>query len=423
MPCNNIKISALGGSGENGRNCYIIESGNGAVLLDCGVKREIKNRQVGFYPCLTAELVSRIKAVFLSHCHEDHTAALPLLYQLGYKGAVYASEETAAVTPEFIKKWMGYVNANNGELPFTKEMADKIEYRTLQLGANNVEGFSFTVGRSGHVLGGIWYAFDFGEKRVLYTGDITLDPALLEIDIPPECNTAIMNCAYAGKQIRQQQQYAALAASIRVTLAQGGKVLLPLPPKGRGADIYLYLMEHLQNTNIYVENSIADNFTVLLQKKQWIKGCIGNKYAAGNNVFVVKNDEQRQSVSDVHESAVYLAPDGMLTTAEGLYYFNRIKSDIKSKVIITGHAAQGTMGASVLDKEYRTANGIELTAEKIIFKVHLDDLDVMELNKKVKAGTIILFHADKENNKQLYKSMALAGVNAITLEYPHFITV
>ena len=79
---NNVYLSAFGGSGENGRNCYLIGIGDEFILLDCGVKREIVNGQVGFYPSLTKELVSKIKAVFLSHCHEDHVAGLPLLYEL-----------------------------------------------------------------------------------------------------------------------------------------------------------------------------------------------------------------------------------------------------------------------------------------------------------------------------------------------------
>ncbi|NLY75317.1 MAG: MBL fold metallo-hydrolase [Firmicutes bacterium] len=423
MSSNKIKISALGGSGENGRNCFIIETIDGAILLDCGVKREKKGQQVGFYPSLTAELVSRIKAVFLSHCHEDHTAALPLLYQLGYKGAVYASAETIEATPAFIKKWMRYVQKNNGELPFTNEMVDQIEYHALKLGPNNVEGISLTTGRSGHVLGGMWYVFNFGGKRVLYTGDITLDAAILEMDIPPECDIAIMNCAYAGKQINQKQQYAALLASIQAALAQGGKVLLPLPPKGRGIDLYLYLKEYLQNTVIYVEKSIVQNCEALLQKKQWIKSGIGNNQGAGNNVIIVENDEQRHSASNIPEGAVYLVTDGMLTTADGLYYFNRIKSDSSNKVIITGHAAEGTTGALIFDKEYCATNGIALTAEKIIFKVHLDDSDIMALNEKVKAKTIVLFHSNEENNRNLYHSMSSVGVNAMTLAYPNFITV
>ena len=32
-----VKLYAIGGSGENGRNCYAVEWSDGAILLDCGV--------------------------------------------------------------------------------------------------------------------------------------------------------------------------------------------------------------------------------------------------------------------------------------------------------------------------------------------------------------------------------------------------
>ena len=95
MP-NTVYLSSLSGSGENGRNCHLIEYNDKIILLDCGVKREIIDGTVGFYPGLTKEIVNKISCVFLSHCHEDHVAALPLLYHLGYKGLVYATKETIA---------------------------------------------------------------------------------------------------------------------------------------------------------------------------------------------------------------------------------------------------------------------------------------------------------------------------------------
>ena len=135
----NIYLSAFGGSGENGRNCYTIGIGEEFLLLDCGVKREIVDGQVGFYPSLTKEVVANIKAVFLSHCHEDHVAGLPLLYELGYQGNVYGTKETIAETTGFIKKWMGYVEKNKGVLPYQKEMVDKISFVPIELGVQEVE--------------------------------------------------------------------------------------------------------------------------------------------------------------------------------------------------------------------------------------------------------------------------------------------
>ena len=102
-----LEIRALGGSGEDSRNCFLVRWDDGSILLDCGVRREIAAVDV-VYPLLTEEIAQNLDAVFLSHAHEDHTAALPYLYHLGYGGKVYATEETISLTPGFLRKWHDY---------------------------------------------------------------------------------------------------------------------------------------------------------------------------------------------------------------------------------------------------------------------------------------------------------------------------
>ena len=78
-----IKIFALGGLGENGKNMYCVDIDNKLFILDAGLK----------YP--THELFGvdsiipdfsyleknkkRIVGIFLSHGHEDHIGAVPKL--------------------------------------------------------------------------------------------------------------------------------------------------------------------------------------------------------------------------------------------------------------------------------------------------------------------------------------------------------
>ena len=84
-----IKLYSLGGSGENGRNCYAIEWSEGVILLDCGVKREINENGVGDYPVLTKELVSKLKFVELLLTVASPLVVLILTLALG--GSSYIS--------------------------------------------------------------------------------------------------------------------------------------------------------------------------------------------------------------------------------------------------------------------------------------------------------------------------------------------
>lgn len=411
-----IYLSSFGGSGENGRNCHLIEINDEIILLDCGVKREIINGVVGFYPNLNEEIVKRIKCVFLSHCHEDHVASLPLLYHLGYEGKVYATKETIAETPGFINKWMTFVDKQNGTLPFSKEDASKIKFEEICLGKQKLFNFDLTVGRSGHALGACWYVFDFNGKKALYTGDMVLESATLATDLPESCDGAIMNGAYASQHLNQSQQYKLLLDAVKHTIENNGSVLLPIPPKGRGIDITLFLDKNLKEGTIYVEEAVIKSMNALSSQKAWLKD--GFDTNLSDKVRVIKTEEQRQEALKSGQG-IYITGDGMITTDVSMTYYEVVKSSIKNLILITGHAATGTIGAGVLDDDFRKQNNVLAKADKIIFKVHLDDDDIYQLTTHINAKQVVLFHADAIKNQDIIERLDKEGVHVTSLLYPN----
>ncbi len=412
---NTVYLSSLSGSGENGRNCHLVEYNDKIILLDCGVKREIIDGTVGFYPGLTPEIVNKISCVFLSHCHEDHVAALPLLYHLGYKGLVYATKETIAETPGFMRKWAGFVKAKNGVLPFDEEDIDKVQFAELTLGTHTVNDFEVTLGRSGHVLGSTWYVLEISGKKVLYTGDMVMQSATLATDIPPVCDGAILNGAYAGKTMSQSEQYQKLLNACKETYARGGSALLPIPPKGRGIDIAMFLDENLEGVTIYLEDAVVKSMNALVQKTEWIKDGLPTSFS--DQVVVVSNAEERVAALAAPQG-IYITGDGMLTTEVSHVYYNALKGNELNTILITGHAAKGTVAAGVLDDECREADGVKAYAEKIIFKVHLDDEDMWQMVQATKVKKVVPFHADVPNNANITNRLAEIGVELKDLHYP-----
>ncbi len=74
-----MKLTVLGGAGEHGRACFLIEANAFKILLDCGVK---EGDEVQRYPAITAAIAKRLDAVFISHLHPDHYGGLPWLIWL-----------------------------------------------------------------------------------------------------------------------------------------------------------------------------------------------------------------------------------------------------------------------------------------------------------------------------------------------------
>ena len=96
MKQTSMKLYFEGATGSVTGSCSRLEYScgeeNAQILVDCGLLQEseddvIKVPTWNFEP-------SEIDAVLLTHAHIDHSGALPLLYNLGFSGKVYATDAT-----------------------------------------------------------------------------------------------------------------------------------------------------------------------------------------------------------------------------------------------------------------------------------------------------------------------------------------
>ena len=96
-----MRVYALGGIGEIGRNMTVFEYGTRLLILDCGVLFP-EDSQPGVDLILPdfgpiKERLDDIEAVVLTHGHEDHIGALPYLLRLREDIPVYGSRFTLAL--------------------------------------------------------------------------------------------------------------------------------------------------------------------------------------------------------------------------------------------------------------------------------------------------------------------------------------
>ena len=106
MSKSNIKLIALGGVRENGKNLYVAEVDNSIFVLDVGLKYP-ENEQLGVdYVVPNMDYLfenkERIAGVFLTHGHADAIGALPNLLA-DAKVPVFGSELTIELAKLFVK--------------------------------------------------------------------------------------------------------------------------------------------------------------------------------------------------------------------------------------------------------------------------------------------------------------------------------
>jgi len=108
MAKNRLRVIPLGGAGEVGRNMWVLEHDDEIVLLDCGVMfPEADMLGVDLVlPDITylRDQKDKIKAVLLTHGHEDHIGALPyILPELDFP-PVYGTPLTLGIVTGKLKE-------------------------------------------------------------------------------------------------------------------------------------------------------------------------------------------------------------------------------------------------------------------------------------------------------------------------------
>ncbi len=166
-----LRVIPLGGLGEIGLNLLVLECGETAIAIDCGVMFP-DEQMLGIdvvIPDVThlRALGRRLQAIFLTHGHEDHIGALP--YVLGeFDVPVYGTPLT-----------IGFVRSRLREHGIPATLAC---YRSdpIEVGAFTVEPFAVTHS----IPDSVGLAVRTPVGTVIHTGDFKLDQTPLDGRLP-----------------------------------------------------------------------------------------------------------------------------------------------------------------------------------------------------------------------------------------------
>lgn len=401
-----LHVEVWGGAREHGRSCYYIRSEQHSVLLDCGGKKE----NGGVYPLLDKEKIATLDAVFLSHAHEDHSAAIPLLYRYGYEGDIWTTKETARQLPALFQAWAQYVEEANGQLPYDTKDVERITYRLIDEETKPCEWTDIIPeiqvrwGASGHLPGAIWLQLVMDEQRIFFTGDYCAEPPLLKLDPPLTADKhftlALIDAAYGITIQSQQQLIQQIIETTKNILSRGGHALFPVPLYGRSQDLLFLLAKALPSTPIAVEENI---FVAAKQSKHqhaWRRdeanASLQDTFTA-NRLHVVASDDDRQQLVKSATPHIIFTTDGMATTKHAHWYIQQLAGDRRNAVIFTGQLPQNDCT-------------IECETYKLRYKIHQDLQDVEQMLTQLNTDSILLVHANPAQTDELYEALHTKGV-------------
>jgi ribonuclease J len=169
LPAGGLRIVALGGLGEVGRNMAVLEHEGRLLIIDCGVLFP-EDHQPGVDLILPdfeyiADRLDDIDGIVLTHGHEDHIGAVPYLLRLRRDIPLYGSQLTLA-----------FVDAKLKEHRIRPVLRVVKEGDTAQVGAFSCE----FVAVNHSIPDALAVAVTTAAGTVLHTGDFKMDQLPLD---------------------------------------------------------------------------------------------------------------------------------------------------------------------------------------------------------------------------------------------------
>ena len=171
-----ISIYALGGLCEVGKNTYCIESETSLIIIDAGVRfpdADLPGVDYVIPDYSHLKMVrQKIKALFITHGHEDHIGGIPFLIQTVNIPVIYAPRLAAAL----IKRKLADMHI--------KEPVNIVEYDSDSI--IKVDNFKISFFYVTHSIPDSYgIVVDTNEGRIVHTGDFKIDltPVGREIEL------------------------------------------------------------------------------------------------------------------------------------------------------------------------------------------------------------------------------------------------
>ncbi len=400
-PKTEVSLYTLGGFGQVGRSSMLLSTPESKILIDCGVNPGARSPMEA-YPRLDSLNITLddLDAVVIGHAHLDHTGFLPVLCKYGYRGPVYCTEPTLPMM-NLIQLDAIKVAAAQGRTPIYSERDVKqIMKQAITLPYGTVTDLSpdikLVLANAGHILGSALCHFHIGngDHNFVYSGDIKFGKSILFEAASwnfPRVETLLIESTYGLKediQPTRQEVESAFINAVNNTLADGGKVLIPIPAVGRAQEIMM-VIDHYMKSGQMVEapvftegmiseaSAIHESYPEYLAKelKQKILETDDNPFDSEYFTNIDHSDTREEPMRE-GSPCIILATSGMLEGGPVLEYFKNVAPDKKNKVLFVSYQVNGTLGRRVLDGSRQvTMLGKEGKVEVITINCSVEKLD------------------------------------------------
>ncbi|MFX1250601.1 MAG: beta-CASP ribonuclease aCPSF1 [Promethearchaeota archaeon] len=436
-----IRVTGLGGCGEVGRSCILIETKESRILVDCGVNVG-RTEPYAMFPQFNAPEfdIGQLDAVVITHAHLDHSGFLPFLFKYGYRGPVYCNEATRSLMTLLQNDYLQIAQNEGKLLPFNSNDIRTAILHTIPRRYGEVTDLSpdvrLTLSPAGHILGSSIVHFHMGDGQFnlavahdfKFARSRLLSPANVNF---PRLEALIMESTYGGtKDIMPSRKEAErqLIRIINQTVRGGGKVLIPTLAVGRAQELLVVMDKYIRNgeleeTPIYLDGMISEATAIHTCHPEYLSQELQNRiFNTGQNPFLseyfvqVENSKHREEIEEGSPSVI-LATSGMLTGGPSVEYFQHLAGSEKHSIVFVSYQAEKTLGKRIQSgaKEIRMFRQGKMDLIRVNMDVHTvqgfsghaDRRELMNYIQKLspKPMKILCVHGQRNKSESLASSI------------------
>lgn len=375
-----IQIYFLGGA-TIGTMGILICTPKSNLLIDYGMS--VANYQIPYWN----EALNHLDGVLVTHAHLDHVGAIPYLYGQGFEGFVFGSTMTKNFANILMLDSLGLMKRNIDSS--VRKSDHRFKFLSQPKNIHKMLDHYITVKPqsefhispdivveaipANHIQGSYSYLVKCGEKKILFSGDVNMDPTSLfknkVPDLPKDADLTIMDSTYYGQPTFNVKERDKLLFN---TVKESKKVIIPAFSVGRAQEI----MVKLEKEGITKERKIT--MLGMATKVARLTGLKTGGYLS-------------DYLTQPFEDEVVISGGGMVNGGYARELIEQTKDDHETTIILCGYLAKNTMG-------YRLKHGLEPDyKQKIVFtrfSGHSSGKTLVEYLNSVKGKKVLVHVGD-----------------------------